>query len=190
MIIKSFKKLIRIFKFANEMAKYDLKMSDIRVYVKLDSYLAEWLVHEHGGIPVAFPKNSYENDVLEMSLTLRPKNLEDGGDGPGEGKIPIAVPYFKYKNVKSYNYLPKNGQLAIQKSIRQRFMMQLWRDLHKFGNIGKQRKELIFAWMEAHGITPSDTNWNTLAKIYQRRQDVYRKQRKMAKNTVNEPLET
>ena len=188
MMIKSFKKLIRIFNFAYEMAKNDLKMSDIRVYVKLDSYLAEWLVHEHGGTPVVFPKNSYENDVLEMSLTLRPKEME--GDGPGEGKIPIVVPYFKKKDVRSYNYLPRNGQLAIQKSIRQRFVIQLWRDLHKFGNIGKQRKELIYAWMEAHGITPSDTNWNTLAKIYQRRQDVYRKQRKMAKNSVNETLET
>ena len=171
------------------MANTDLKMSDIVVYVKLDSYLEQWLVHKHeGNTPIVFPKNSYENDVLELSLTLRPKNVYD--DGPGVGKVPIAVPYFKNKNVKSNNYLPRSGEIAIQKSIRQRFVMELWKDLHKFGNIGKQRKELLYAWMEAHGIEPSEKNWNTLAKIYQRRQDAYRKQRKNTEIVVNEPLES
>lgn len=167
-------------------ANTDFKMSDIVVYVELDSYLAQWLTHKNEGvIPIVFPKNSYENDVLELSLSLRPKNTYD--DGPKEGKIPIAVPYFKNKDVRSNNYLPRSGEIAIQKSIRQRFVMELWRDLHKFGNIGKQRKELLFAWMEAHGIEPSDKNWNTLAKIYQRRQDAYRKVKKNTKKTVNEP---
>ena len=178
MIIKSFKKLIRIFKFAYDMANTDLEMSEEIVYVKLDSYLAQWLVHEHGGTPVVFPKNSYENDVLEVSLSTRPKDAVD--DETTEGKIPIAVPYFKNKNVRFNNYLPKNGQIALQKSIRQRFVMALWEDLHKFGNIGKQRQELIYAWMEAHGIELTETNWNAIAKIYQRRQDVYRKRKKAA----------
>ena len=176
MIIKSFKKLIRIFKFAYDMANTDLEMSEEIVYVKLDSYLAQWLVHEHGGTPVVFPKNSYENDVLEVSLSTKPKDAVD--DEPGEGKVPIAVPYFKNKNVRFNNYLPKSGQIAMQKSIRQRFVMALWQDLHKFGNIGKQRQELIYAWMEAHEIELTESNWNTIAKIYQRRQDVYRKQKK------------
>ena len=56
------------------MANTDLEMSEEIVYVKLDSYLAQWLVHEHGGTPVVFPKNSYENDVLEVSLSTKPKD--------------------------------------------------------------------------------------------------------------------
>ena len=71
----------------------------------------------------------------------------------------------------------------MQKSIRQRFVMALWQDLHKFGNIGKQRQELIYAWMEAHEIELTESNWNTIAKIYQRRQDVYRKQKKASFNS-------
>ena len=175
MMIRSFRKLVRIFKFAYDMANTDLEMSDVIVYVRLDAYLAQWLVHEHG-TPVVFPKNSYENDVLEVSLSTKPKNAVD--EEPGEGMIPISVPYFKSKNVRFNNYLPKSGQIALQKSIRQRFVIELWRDLHKFGNIGKQRQELIYAWMEAHEIELTESNWNTIAKIYQRRQDVYRKQKK------------
>ena len=57
MIIRSFNKLIRIFKFAYDMANTDFKMSDIVVYVKLDSYLAQWLLHKHeGNTPIVFPK--------------------------------------------------------------------------------------------------------------------------------------
>ena len=163
------------------MANAILEMSEEVIYLKLDTYLAQWVVHEYG-TPVAFPKNSYENDLLELSLTVRPKN-GTAEEETTEGKVPISLPYFKNKDVRYNNYLPKEGQRAMQKCIRSRFIVSLWQDLHKFGNIGKQKQDLIYSWMAAHGIEATERNWNTLAKIYQRRQDAYRKnQKKQRKN--------
>ena len=52
--------------------------------------------------------------------------------------------------------------------------MTLWKDLYKFGYIGKKKQDLIWAWMETHGIEATDTNFNTIAKIYLRKRNVYR----------------
>lgn len=150
-------------------------MSDIVIYLKLEPYLAQWLKHEHGENPVVFPKNSAENDILELSLTLKPYLAIP--NQPGDDKVPISVPYFKSKDVRSYNYLPPGGRRALARCIRTRFVIALWNDLYKFGNIGKRKQDIIWAWMEAHGIESNDTNWNTIAKIYMRKRSVYRKQK-------------
>ena len=54
-----------------------------------------------------------------------------------------------------------------------RFDVQLWIDLHHFGKISKRQDELIYAWMEKHGIELTETNWNAIAKRYQRQRNVY-----------------
>ena len=149
-------------------------MSDIVIYLKLDPYLAQWLTHEHGGNPVVFPKNSAENDILELGLTLKPYFAAP--NEPGIDKVPISVPFFKSKDVRSYNYLPPKGRRALARCIRTRFVISMWNDLFKFGNIGKRKQDIIWTWMEAHGIEATDTNWNTIAKIYMRKRSVYRKQ--------------
>ena len=149
-------------------------MSDIVIYLKLDQYLDQWLTHQHGGNPVVFPKNSAENDILELGLTLKPYFAAP--NEPGIDKVPISVPYFKSKDVRSYNYLPPKGRRALARCIRTRFVISMWNDLFKFGNIGKRKQDIIWTWMEAHGIEATDTNWNTIAKIYMRKRSVYRKQ--------------
>lgn len=150
-------------------------MSDIVIFLKLEPYLAQWLMHEHGGNPVVFPKNSAENDILELGLTLKPYLAIP--NQPGDDKVPIAVPYFKSKDVRSYNYLPPSGRRALARCIRTRFVIALWNDLYRFGNIGKRKQDIIWAWMEARGIESTETNWNTIAKIYMRKRSVYRKQK-------------
>ncbi|MBR5085431.1 MAG: hypothetical protein IKX31_00320 [Muribaculaceae bacterium] len=149
-------------------------MSEFVIYLRLDPYLAQWLIHEHGGNPVEFPKNSTENDVLELGLTPKPILATD--IGPGENHVPIVLPFFKKKDVRKNNYLPGKARRALVQCIRSRFVIALWNDLYKFGNIGKQKQDLIWAWMESHGIETNDTNWNTIAKIYLRKRDVYRRQ--------------
>ena len=148
-------------------------MSDYIIYLRLDPYLAQWLKHEHGE-PVEFPKNSTENDVLELGLIQKP--LLAFVPGPGENRVAIALPFFKNKDVRKCHYLPASGRRSLARCIRSRFVIALWNDLYKFGNIGKRKQDLIWTWMEAHGIEPTDTNWNTIAKIYMRKRSVYRKQ--------------
>lgn len=149
-------------------------MSDVVIYLKVDLYIAQWLRHEYDGLPIEFPKNSLENDILELGLTKRP--MFASVVGPGEKRVPIAVPNFRSKNVQYNTYLPKKSRDILQACIRKRFVLAFWQDMQKFGNIGKQKQDLVWAWMEAHGIDMTDTNFHTLIKIYQRRRNVYRKQ--------------
>lgn len=158
-------------------------MSEVLIHLKLDNYLAQWLINESGGVPVVFKKHSVENDILHCNLKERP--LFGRKDKPGEGRLPIALPYFKDRDPRKYCFLSKPARLALAECIRSRFVLELWKDLHKFGNIGKRKQDLIWAWMDAHGIEMTETNWNTIAKIYKRKRDIYRKkkQRERAKKS-------
>ena len=149
-------------------------MSEYVIYLILPPYLAQWLRHEHDRIPIEFPKNSMENDIIELGLIRKTVLLN--APGPGENTVAIALPKFKNKDVRKYNYLPVAARRSLQQCIRSRFAVALWKDLHKFGNIGRRKQDLIYAWMEAHGIETSEKNWNTIAKIYMRKRDVYRRQ--------------
>lgn len=155
-------------------------MSEVLIHLKLDNYLAQWLINESGGVPVVFKKHSVENDILYCNLKERP--LFGRKDKPGEGKLPIALPYFKDRDPRKYCFLSKPARLALTECIRSRFVLELWKDLHKFGNIGKRKQDLIWAWMDAHGIEATETNWNTIAKIYKRKRDIYRK--RVQRNSV------
>ena len=162
-------------------------MSDIVIYVKLDPYLAQWLRHEHGGNPVKFPKNSTEYDIIELGLI--PKPYLAATVGPGDNRVAIALPFFKNKDVRYHNFLPRKAQNALAQCIRTRFVVALWKDLYKFGYIGKRKQDLIWAWMEAHGIEATDTNWNTIAKIYLRKRNVYREQKRKEEKRRLEELQ-
>ena len=137
-------------------------MSDVLIHLKMETYLAQWLINESGGVPVMFKKNSAENDILRINLKKRP--LFGRKDKPGEGKVPIALPYFKDLDPRDYNFLSKPARLALTECIRSRFVMELWKDLHRFGNIGKRKQDLIWAWMDAHGIEATETNWKNVKK--------------------------
>ena len=73
---------------------------------------------------------------------------------------------------------------ALVVSIRNRFDIELWRDLHHFGKITRRQDELIYAWMEKNGIEMTEANWNAIAKRYQRQRDMYLK-RERAKCSYN-----
>lgn len=142
-------------------------MSQYTVNLELPPYLAQWLIHENGGEqPVAMPRLSTENRILEISLIRLPHNAKP--DMPTETSVAIAIPSFKYKPPSSYNYLPAKAREELKRVIRSRFIVQLFTDLHRFGYIGKRKDNLFYAWMDAHGIAPTETNWCAIAKIYQR----------------------
>lgn len=147
-------------------------MSRICLYIPLEDYLAQWLIHEHGGsVPVQFIRGSVESKILEVYLTHRPEDqLPEIG---GEGKLAIAIPSFRNRPPEVFNYLPQRALSSLLTMIRNRFDIQLWNDLHNFGRISKRQDELIYAWMEKHGIEMTETNWNAIAKRYQRQRNIY-----------------
>ena len=150
-------------------------MSGIIIYIKLETWLAQWVMNEQGGNPIHFNRKSVEHNILEMSLIRLPHGMTP--NLPGEDKVPIELPHFRHKDVRVYNYLPKKAQNAIKRCIRNRFVIELWQDLHQFGYIGKRKQDIIYAWMESHGIDATETNFFALQKIYQRKREAYRKQK-------------
>ena len=68
---------------------------------------------------------------------------------------------------------------CLQECIRNRFRVALWKDLHTVGNVVRRTDVTISEWMKAHGIEDNDRNWNTIAKILQRKRAVYCKDGKL-----------
>ena len=147
-------------------------MSQICLYIPLEDYLAQWFIHEHGGeVPVHLIRGSVESKILEVYLTHRPEDLLP--DIGGEGKLAIAIPSFRNRPPEVFNYLPKAALNSLLSIIRSRFDVKLWEELHHFGKIGKRQDELIYAWMNKHGIDSTEKNWNAIAKRYQRQRNIY-----------------
>lgn len=141
-------------------------MSEYTINIELPPYLRQWLVYTFGGEPIVFPKASTERRIMEMGLSLQPYNAIP--DIHTETSVAIAIPCFRYKPPKDYHYLPKAAKEELVKCIRNRFVIELWQDLHCFGYIGVRHDNLFWAWMTAHGIEGNETNWNSVAKTYQR----------------------
>lgn len=92
-----------------------------------------------------------------------------------DANLVIAIPTFKHKDPRTYNYLPPKAVHCLHKCLRSRFDVQLWNDLHLVHPKAKMLKELIEAWMESHGIEFDETNWCAISKRYQRKRELYRK---------------
>lgn len=155
-------------------------MNEECVYLELPPYLAQWLIHGNGGnLPVVLPRLSTEHKILEAYLMIRPRNIAKVE--PTDAMVPIRIPEFKYKPSKTYNYLPAEAMEEMVYSIRNRFVIALWNDIHRFSRVGSRIDNFITAWMKKHGIEENETNWNTIAKIYQRQRDSYRQRKHRAK---------
>ncbi len=147
-------------------------MSRICLYIPLEDYLADWFVHDQGGEnPVHLTRGSVESKILEVFLTHRPEDQLP--DVAGDGKLAIIIPSFRNRPPEVFNYLPQHALSSLLNIIRSRFDIQLWNELHHFGKITNRQDELIYAWMEKHGIAMTEKNWNAIAKRYQRQRNVY-----------------
>lgn len=154
-------------------------MNEFYIYLELPPYLAQWLIDDCGGSPVHLPKLTTERRILETFLIQLPANARP--NLPTSTSTAIVIPNFRYKPPMYYNYLPARAMAELADCIRSRFIIELWNDLHRNGYIGKRRDNLIYAWMEAHGIESTETNWNAIAKIYQRQYKNYLERRLYAK---------
>ena len=147
-------------------------MSKFLLYLPLEDYIAQWFIHEQGGsVPVQLTRGSVESKLLEVYLTNRPEDTLP--EVCSEGMTAIAIPTFRNRPPEVFNYLPQRALSSLLNIIRNRFDIQLWGDLHHFGKISKRQDELIYAWMEKHGIEMTETNWNAIAKRYQRQRTIY-----------------
>ena len=174
-------------------------MNDFLIYLSLPPYLAQWYAYEcqqiHNRdkavcpreiyrfpVPVRPVRGSQESDVIQMHLAKQPNDVP--AKVPEGATIAIVIPSFTGKPVEYYNYVPKSGLDHLVETIRYRFKVELFEDIHEARRKTPQARIdlLVTAWMEDHCIEYDDTNFNTLLKIYQRRREVYRKSLKSRKN--------
>ena len=161
-------------------------MNSYFLYIHLDDYLAQWFINDQGGkYPVELKRGSVESIILESFLAKQPEDIPQQTEANNPDAVKIAIPFFKSKDVNYFNYLPKRAEDLLVATIRNRFDVELWTTLHKFTSIINRQDELIYAFMESHGIEINEKNWCTIAKRYQRQRTVYRINEKVKKFRSN-----
>lgn len=142
------------------------------MYVKMPSYLAQWLIHRHGGnTPISFLRGSVESKMLQRVTVQLPK-----GELPlrqQEGEVAIVIPFSKSHDPRTYNHITETGKRCLVQMVKNAFDVEVWEFLHDFGKIGKKQKDLIYLFMEQHGIEETGSDWDAIAKIYQRLRNIY-----------------
>ena len=138
----------------------------------MPSYLAQWLKHRHGGAaPISFIRGSIESKMLQKITVPLPK-----GECPAkcqEGEIAIVIPWNKYHDPRTYNHITECGKRCLIQVCKNNFDIELWEFLSDFGKIGRKQKDLIYLFMEQHGIIEDGSCWDAIAKIYQRMRNIY-----------------
>ena len=139
-------------KFAVNRCIYTLSMKDFLIYVKLESYLAEWLTHSFG-YPVRFPDQSVENAIIHQYLTVR----EAGAlvDTDKEGKVPIVITDSSLRRPEYYNHFGQRGQAALIRHLDNLFRVNLWSECVPLITFKRKRKlnAGLDEWCYSHGIS-------------------------------------
>ena len=145
-------------------------MSEITVKIPCENYLAQWYVCDSGGVsPVKVRKNSPEQHLLRCILASKSKaQTVDTDIDRTDSALEIIIPYFKGMPPEIYNYLSPRAKKVFVDTLRKRFDLQLFNDLSPVLNAVERRDELIWAWMEAHGIEHTETNYFAVEKRLKR----------------------
>lgn len=142
------------------------------IYLKLPPYLRQWLIHRHGGEePIELRRGSIESKLLQKVTVPLPK-----GEIPlrkQEEEVAIVIPYNKYHDPRIYNHITETGKRCMMQLFKNDFDIELWEFLHDFGAVGWKQKDLIYLFMEQHGIHEDGSCWDAIAKIYQRLRNIY-----------------
>lgn len=126
-----------------------MSMSRFVIYLKLETYLHQWLTH-HLGHPVVFPAQSNENAVIRRFLQKQPSDMQP--ELAGGGLTAVVIPDSKAKDPAVYNYLGPRGKEALVECVEDLFRRCLW---HEMGELAPCRRGVngqIAAWCEMHGI--------------------------------------
>ena len=126
-------------------------------------------------------RGSMEWGLLEQFLQTPPKDYVPQVGGPGS--VCIVLPNFRSKDTRSNFYLPPRATEALKACIRNRCDIDMWNALHRFNAIFKRQDNLIYAFMEKHGIDQTEKNWNAIAKRYQRKREIYRRMERRKNNS-------
>lgn len=143
-------------------------MSQFSVYINPPEYLGQWLRHDFWDDEserVVFPRGSAPRAVLSSLLRKAPRVFRPGDTS---GQIPVEVPTFKGINPATFNYLSPTGQTALISACKKLFQSTLSNELHELFSHDVQITDIIYEFMDRHGIDRTERNWETIRQMYSR----------------------
>lgn len=146
-------------------------MSKFTVYITPPTYLEQWLRHEFWDEEtqrVILPRGSAPRAVLISVLRATPEGYKSG---PSEGTLPISVPTIKKLNPATFCYLPDSGKTAVISTCKKIFKANLFEELHSLFAHDVQITDIIYCFMDKHGIERTEKNWETIRQMYKRMRD-------------------
>ena len=143
-------------------------MSQFSVFIKAPDYLHQWLSHDFWDADsgrVVFPQGSAPRAVLKSLLRSKPKGWTQGDT---IGLLPVEVPSFKGLNPAKFNYLSKDGQAALVAACKDLFQATMYLELHPLFSHDVQITNVIYDFMDRHGIDRDPKNWEAIRQMYYR----------------------
>jgi hypothetical protein len=139
--------------------------SDLTICVPCPEYLVKFLEKLYGKSPVAFPRNSNFNAILDVFLEKQPPNSKPISSLETSSLV-IRLPYFDHKDVRSYNFLSPTKENILIKEIWKFFKITFRSEISKSLCLGLDRKDAITLFMEKYDL-PEDGR-DLLEKDFQR----------------------
>ena len=143
-------------------------MSQFSVYINPPEYLGQWLRHDYWDTEkgrVSFPRGSAPRAILKSLLRKAPAPYVECGR---EEMIPVEVPSFKGLNPASFNYLSPTGKKALISACRDLFQATLVDELHELFFHDIKITDIIYDFMDRHGIERTEQNWEAIRQMYYR----------------------
>lgn len=146
-------------------------MSNYCIYLKVPTYLDQWLRHDFWNpltARVEFERGSNTHAILSRFLRKEPAGYVRPDNA---GLLPVEVPTFKGMNPDQHNYLVFEGQKALVSAIKRNFKALLDKELSVFYSQDVVITDIIYAFMAKHGIDNTERNWETIRQMFKRLRD-------------------
>lgn len=143
-------------------------MSQFSLYIKAPEYLDQWLRNDFWDKEsrrVVFPRGSAPRAVL---MSLLRKAPHKHSEAPDPALLPVEVPSFKGINAATFNYLSDSGRAALLSACKKLFQATLFNELHVLFDHDVQITDIIYDFMDRHGIDRTEKNWETIRQMYSR----------------------
>lgn len=143
-------------------------MSQFTIYIQAPAYLAQWLRHHYWDEEtkrVVFQRGSAPQAVLYSLLRQPPRGYQEK---PDPALLPVEVPFFKGINPATRNYLSESGRTALVSACKRLFRSQMYMELCELFDHDVQITDIIYDFMDKHGIERTETNWESIRQMYLR----------------------
>lgn len=170
------------------------KTNEYYLYLAWPRYLAQWFAHEMYRLqhlddeflepyfydcdrdarqlePVHTRRGSAERNILEMCIDKQPDRIP--ALPPKDTTICLVIPCFLNRPPQTYNYLAPASQRLLKQTVQKHFKLELTKYINKILFVPDYqyrptKDQLIEAFMQKNGIEYSETNVETIKKIWKR----------------------